>query len=78
MHSWHLKIPTQCCMLYASCTLSFLLLTLQTAAAKGLIAGSITVHREDGTHVDGMNDKEVHLMRQSSEYELIAVGHACS
>jgi meiotic recombination protein SPO11 len=31
----------------------------QTAAAKGLVAGSFRITRHDGYHIDGMNDKEV-------------------
>lgn len=35
------------------------LLTIKTAAAKGLVAGSFTIMREDGMLVNGNHDQEV-------------------
>lgn len=39
--------------------ISLSMLKLQTAAAKGLVAGCFLITREDGTQVDGMDDEEV-------------------
>lgn len=42
-----------------ACTLSISRSQLNvTAAAKGLVYGCFTIYREDGTQVDGLNDKE--------------------
>lgn len=47
-------------MLYVAASMGCLyLLTSESAAAKGLVAGRFTISREDGTLVDGMNETEV-------------------
>lgn len=52
---------------------------VQTAAAKGLVAGTFTIQRQDGCCIDGMNDKQVSSVhcrvRAVIDYDL---GSTCS
>lgn len=58
MHAGHLKVSAQRRKVsYLSQALT--VLTIKTAAAKGLVAGRFIIRREDGTQTDGMDDKEV-------------------
>lgn len=53
-------------------------LTIKTAAAKGLVVGCFSIHREDGTLVDGLDDKEVRILGKSHHLHSQLSGHACS
>ncbi|KAF1928237.1 meiosis-specific topoisomerase Spo11 [Didymella exigua CBS 183.55] len=51
-----------------ACTLNISRYQLNvTAAAKGLVAGYFTLHREDGTQVDGLSEKEGMLIPKIGE-----------
>lgn len=55
---------------------AILLLTLQTAAAKGLVAGSFTISRGDGTRVDGSSDGEV-LLKSAISWLKLTTPRVC-
>lgn len=46
------------------------LLTRETAAAKGLVAGNFILRRADGTSVNGLSETEVRTLARMSQSKL--------